>query len=517
MIPRPRPLPGVARLLAPALLALAVTPVLSGQGSGFDSPNFPSNEYRVTPLPVFFPPNPPPLGRAIARAPAQPGRLTAPVQLKSFVNEPFYPQLGSRLYQNNLSEKLAARVDAYRANKASLRHDLTAELERVRDQPAPDRATALTAFAGKQAPALATLETTAEELRRDLYSSDLAWGALRLWKLNDGERRGFSPLEIAQVMRAFAFYQDGLLPAQRQLLREIAIELTMAAESTASATAGQPYLFFPPEPARVLLPDDTPADVAAKVARFETKKSGLKKELYDAAYAQDGQKLGFLRTNGLRAVAEKQAGALKELEDLAEEIRRGLANYAEPAAIAERSPLPARLQDRVASLMSNYSTLQKQAAAQVEAVLEAGRFLPFQATYRFENDALRFLVVPRGPNLTADARTKIEELRQQVSAVADDYGRRVADMINEKDAIRAEIGASAGTARAAAVDQLLLTAMRVATARETADIYRDYRIAVFQPGLSPAQRRLLFDGVIEQLDLPLPRGELQPTRRAETW
>jgi hypothetical protein len=59
--------------------------------------------------------------------------------------------------------------------------------------------------------------------------------------------------------------------------------------------------------------------------------------------------------------------------------------------------------------------------------------------------------------------------------------------------------------------------MRVATARETASVYRDYRVALFQPGLSPEQRRLLFDGVMEQLELPLPRGELQPVYRAPTW
>ena len=513
---RPRLIPALVRCAAAALLGWTAAP-LHAQGSGFESQNFPPPEIRVNPLPVFFPPNPPPLGRAIARTPTQPGRLTAPAELRSFVNEYFYPQLASRIQQRSLPEKLALRVDAYRAAKAARRHELTAELERLRDQPAAERAKALAAFAGQQAAGLAELEKTAEELRRDLSSRDFAWGALRQWKLNEGERRGFSPIEIAQVMRAFAFYQDGLELTQRGWLREIAIELNMAAETTASATAGQPYLFFPPEPARVLLPDDAPADVAAKVARFETTKSRLKKALYDAAYAQDGQTLGFLRTNGLRAVAEKQAGALRELDALAEDIRRGLAGYAEPGAIAERSPLPAALQDRLASLMSNYSTAQKQAAAQIDALLEEHRLLPFQATYRFESDALRFVVIPRGSNLSAEARANVEMLRQQVSAVADDYGRRVADLINEKDALRAEISAVLGPGRAAGVDQAMLAGMRVANARETADLYRDYRIAVFQPGLSPAQRRLLFDGVVEQLDLPLPRGEMQPTRRAETW
>jgi len=37
---------------------------------------------------------------------------------------------------------------------------------------------------------------------------------------------------------------------------------------------------------------------------------------------------------------------------------------------------------------------------------------------------------------------------------------------------------------------------------------RDYRNAMLQPGLSPEQRRLLFDGALQKLALPLPRGEL---------
>jgi len=76
---------------------------------------------------------------------------------------------------------------------------------------------------------------------------------------------------------------------------------------------------------------------------------------------------------------------------------------------------------------------------------------------------------------------------------------------------------NAATTKNAAIDHALLAATRVATAREAGHLYGDYRIAVFQPGLSPEQRRLLFDSVIERLDLPLPRGELQPITRAATW
>jgi hypothetical protein len=117
----------------------------------------------------------------------------------------------------------------------------------------------------------------------------------------------------------------------------------------------------------------------------------------------------------------------------------------------------------------------------------------------------------------ADTPARITALREGISAVAEDYGRRLAGFINERDAIRTEAGALLQLGRADRLDQALQTAMRVANARETLEVYRDYRTALFAPGLSPEQRRLLFDHVIVRLELPLPRGELQPVNRAPTW
>ena len=485
---------------------------------------------RQDPLPLFFPPSPPPLGRAIARSPGTPsGRTPTPPELAAHVSDPFYPQLGTRLATRTLSAKLRDQLDRYREAKATLQAELRSQLDLLRAADPAARQTALEALARRQAPKLAALEQSAEDLRRDLINGEVNWSAMRQWNLGDNDRRGFSPGEIAQVMRGYAFYQNGLIPAQRRLLREIFLELTSAADSTATATAAQPYLFFPPEPARVLLPDDMPAEVAAKVAAYQTKKSHLKKELYDAVHAHDGKMLGWIRPNSLKTLADKQAAPLAELETLAEEIRRGLAQIAEPAAIGERSPLPASLQNRVATLIANYATLQKESGARVEEILADARGLPIQASYRFEGDGLRFVVAPtragrggRGGagnpgSVTPETAERIAAVRARVSAVADDYGRSVAELINEKDAIREEIGRALGTTRATTIDQALAAATRVATAKDTEALYGDYRVAVFQPGLSPEQRRLLFANVIERLELPLLRAELQPTLRATTW
>jgi hypothetical protein len=39
----------------------------------------------------------------------------------------------------------------------------------------------------------------------------------------------------------------------------------------------------------------------------------------------------------------------------------------------------------------------------------------------------------------------------------------------------------------------------------------EYHTAVFEPGLSPEQRRLLFGAAVRRMELPLPGGERQPT------
>jgi hypothetical protein len=512
--PAPRAWP-LALLLA---AAPALLPAQDGTPGDFSRPD----RGYVQRAPLFFPPTPPPLGRALPPTPPAEGRLAAPAELAAHVNEPFYPQLATRLATRNLSTRLRERVDAYRERKAKLTDELRAELGRTQALPATERAAALGGLAVRQRDPLRDLEAEAEELRRDLQVGDQTWGALRQWRLGNDERRGFSPLEIAQVMRSYAFYQNGLLPAQRRLLREIALELQAAGETTEAAAVNQPHLFFPPEPARVLPPDNLPPEVATRLANYQARKAALKKELFDAVYAHDGQAFPWLRGNTMSALARRQEVPLAELEQLAEEIRQGLAGNPEPAPLAERTPLPPVLQERVAALLRDVAAAQQSAVTRIEALLAGARDLPVQTNYRFEADGIRFVVVPlrseRGAKPpAADTPARITALREGIGAVAEDYGRRLASFINERDAIRTEAGTLLQLGRADRLDQALQTAMRVANARETLEVYRDYRTALFAPGLSPEQRRLLFDHVIVRLELPLPRGELQPVNRAPTW
>jgi len=334
-------------------------------------------------VPVFFPPTPPPLGRALPRSQIPAGRLAAPPEMAAFVNEPFYPALATRLALKRLPDRLKARVEEYRRAKVARLTELRAALEQARALAPAERAATLSAFAGRQAAALRAQEETAEALRRDLGSSDLSWNAYRQWHLGDNERRGFSPAEIAQVMRAAAYYQDALLPAQRRLLREISLELLNAGENPEAAAANHPYLFFPPEPARITVPAGLPGDVAAKAAEYETRKSGLKKELYDAVFAHDGRRFAWFRPNPLKALAENQRPRLAELEALAEEIRRGLADQPDAVPVMERTPLTPALQVRLNALLQDIGGAQRRAVERIESILAETRDLPMQASYRF--------------------------------------------------------------------------------------------------------------------------------------
>ena len=516
---------GLARgaLLAVSLIAPATAQDSEREfGRSPGEPRMRGGDFIDERVPVFFPPTPPPLGRALPRSNPPAGRLAAPSEMAAFINEPFYPALATRLALKRLPDRLKARVEEYRRTKLALLAELRAGLERAQALAPAERAATLSAFAGRQASALRAQEETAEALRRDLGSSDLSWNAYRQWHLGDNERRGFSPAEIAQVMRAAAYYQDALLPAQRRLLREISLELLNAGENPEAAAANHPYLFFPPEPARITVPAGLPGDVAAKAAEYETRKSGLKKELYDAVFAHDGRRFAWFRPNPLKALAENQRPRLAELEALAEEIRRGLADQPDAVPVMERTPLTPALQARLNALLQDIGGAQRRAVERIESILAETRDLPMQASYRFEAEGLRFVVIPsraaRGggaiPPATLD---KIVAARERISQAGSDYDQRLATLLAERDAIRLEAAKILGTRESARLDQAIGTAVRVANARETEAAYVEYRQALFEPGLSPEQRRLLFDGAIERLELPLPRGELQPVTRAPTW
>lgn len=501
--------------LAAAIFALAApgsAQIIPGDGASR------AREYQPTRALIFFPPLPPPLDPAVTiRVPAA-LHPSAPAELAEYVGEIFYPQLGTRLHAQRISDKQRQQLASYRATKQALQREIQRELAQTRTFEPARRREALEALARRQGPAVAALEQSAEQLRVSLIDPELAWNTHRQWHLASPDRRAFSPLEIAQVIRACAFYEKHLTLAQRGLLREIVHELALADMTVAAASAAQTHVFFSPSPARIRWREDAPPAATALFARYQSRKASLKKELYDAVVRNDGGAKLF-RGAWLAELAAKQAAELAAIEALAEEIRRGLPPPPSLEALLPRTALSPRLAEEIAALQRRREAIRKEATLQLEAISSRLReqevFL--RINFRFEIDGLKFIVIPTRPPITAETKEQVQSVGVEISAIADAYGRDLAGCANREDVLRTEIGAAIGSNRPAAIDDAFHDAIRAVEASRNAAAFVDYQAAVYEPGLSPAQRRVLFDAAVEKFELPLLRGELQPWRRNDTW
>jgi len=473
-------------------------------------------------VPNFFPPNPPPLDRPVAHLVTPPGQYPAPPELAAHVNEIFYPALGTRLHTNSVYLDTRAKLDLYRTTKVLLQNELRTTFDRHRESDPAVRRKALEDLARAQTPKIVELEIEAERLRRDLVTRNTSWSAQRRWHLVDKVERGYSPLEIAMVIRGYTFYQRGLSPEQRRLLREIMMEILAAVDEESGPESAVPdQIWFSPSPARIRLPDELPPELAAKVASYLSRKSALKKELYDRVYSYDGAVLGVFRWS-LKALAEKQAPEFAAIEALSEEIRRGLADMPQPPPPDNLSPLPPMMAHRVANVLRDRALAERDATIKADAIISRryDNEVRVRAGYRFDEAGMRVSVEgqrnARGI-VPPNEEEIVAKVQAELAAVADDYGNRLVELLNEQENIRREAAELLGDTRRERVDAALYTTSRIAIRRESEDAYRDYRIAVLEPGLSSEQRRMLFDRAVERLNLPLPRGEIQVAARFARW
>ena len=505
--------------------SLVCTNVSLGQ---FENPrNTPTDrEFSIPitpPVPVFFPINPPPLDRPVSRlAPSNGQTLAPPPELAAYIIEPFYAVLSTHLSRHTLDPKKRQKLDAYRVSRNALLEELESELNHLHEAEPATRRTALTRLAHRQTPRLAELEATAEQLRSDFASGEYDWSALREWRLGQRNQRGDSPVEIGSVMRAGAFYQAGLTSGQRLLLREIAIEITSGAEDAAAASARQPYLFFSPGLTRVVLPEDLSTETAAKVAAFETKKSTLKKELFDVMFTQDGATFAFSRNAAVKTLAARQAPALAQLDVLADEIREGLVNLRSMSPPTSQSPLTPLLTQQTMAIVEARTALQKATREKIDAITaEVPADYPVAFATTIDAQGVKVRLVPRagiGRRRITSNDPLITKISTKINEVGEDHRQRQEELNRMVDDLRGDVGRVLGAgATPKQIDEALNGVIRYNVQRENEAGYRDYRTAVFEPGLSGEQRRLLLGAALRKLDLPLPDGELQPTRRQDFW
>lgn len=467
---------------------------------------------RVPRTVVLLPPTPPPLGEPVrtTQNEASFSKVTLPPVLRSFFYESFYSPLSALMYAEELNRKRRETLDAYLAQRTQLVAALQAKLEALASAPAETRRAELQAFATTQAEPLARLEATAEDFRSNIVNgswveASVDWNELRSWRLGDNARWE-SAFDEVKVLSGASFFQDGLSLAQRQLLRELAMELTdsmRAPDEDIGLTTPGPFLYFSPFTARIRVPVGLPAELQAKLDDYRARKAALKRELRDELYKQDRAFWASTRTNALRALAAKQAPEFAALEALAEEIRVGLQPFPNPARPPELS-LPPALTKRIATYFATKTAWQK-------AMVEKQNELRAQ----FSDDRVEFSRLSGRPSIAIvpNRRSKPEQDAKRATALAAlelfnaEQGRLYDQLARDKEALRADIfqiaSAAAGRQTAKPIDQILQEFSYSVGRQENWLRYADYEAAVLQPGLSIEQRRLLFGAALEKLGLPI--------------
>jgi hypothetical protein len=418
-----------------------------------------------------------------------------PGEFTAFVNEPFYAPLGALLASPGsgatLSVEQKRRLETYRADKAALQTELRARLYTLRESEPAARLQALEALAREQTRQLSELEQTAENLRGELARASDGGTALRPGNpAGSGLSPGKSPPDQPAILRWAVFFSPDLSPAQRRLVREILIELDDPERGTGPSGSMPGWMFFSPDTARLHLPSPLPAGLADRIADYERTKNALKRELRDALCATDGHPPAGSPAEALQSLAGSQAPRIAAAEALAEEIRRGLqGSVPDPLHVPRLSQLPAGLGERIAAYRRSKLGLQKELLAKVHEI--------------------------SGRDANAGSSAPQDKLQQTIGAFTRDNAARYAALEKEKEGIRADLarlGADRAdeTAQRQSADGLMKNFTDSFQQYELWRLYYEYRIAVYEPGLSPEQRRLLFDLGVEKLALPPPPGFLQP-------
>jgi hypothetical protein len=478
-------------------------------------------------IPLFAPPDIPRLEGSIPTADtARDNRRRAPAELADFIYDPFYAPYAAREASGDVTPKQQQRIDAYLAAKLTLQNELRTKVDAVRNADALTRQRELAAFAADQTPRIAALEAEAEAIREaiikgEFLQEDINWVDFRMWKLG---RDSFQSTEHAvnaqyQVMIGASFYQKNLLPAQRRLLREIATDIQELGDKPSTETQvgspnatsdSSPLFAFAPETARLRLPPNLPEALMAKILAYEKEKSALKQELNDTLKEADDAVFAVFRNRSIKELATRQEARLAALEIMAEDIRRDF-------AVQPQQPRPPTLPAVAPGLAEQIKTMIKEKRSRptyLSSMLAAvARVVPIQSA-RTSKDATGKEVLNIRLNTRGQRPERVQAANQIIRAYQTDSAKRTEALNRQEAAVREAVAGMfrtpAGPDRDREVDQFLENYEDTMDRQDLWYRYDDYRTAVLQPGLSPEQRRLLYDAGITELKLPLPSQLRRP-------
>jgi len=483
--------------------------------SGFFSGSTSVTTYRYNKQTIYFPPDAMPLGYYLNPASAytrmSTARNTVLTVLSPYVSEFFYTPLSCRVHDESIPDKVMTRIADYRTQRMQLLSTLRQKLEALRMAEPAQRKAQLAELAQDMDPQILALEAKAEEIRKNLTSGGVFepkvdWNENRSWRLGDD-----TTFETFQdeylVMRATAFLQVGLSTDQRLLLREIARDLqrrSIAPTADLELGGPAPYFSFSPFTSRFRLPLELPAELASKIAQYRERKESMKDELRRIIYDQDKT---FFKSARNRAIADfnrTQAAEFASLEQLAEEIREGLAGVKLPD-----EPKPISLNGPIADRLGTY--LREKTEFQRKIVT---RFTELKAKlpgYRVELDhrdnGARIVIEPRRGAPARMEKIREEEMRD-LPAFNAELSATFMHLSLMRERLKQEISAENEKKtgkRELSIDQMINSFSRSFMVQENWNRYAEYRTAVLEPGLSPAQRRLLYTASLETLMVDVPR------------
>ena len=203
-------------------------------------------------------------------------------------------------------------------------------------------------------------------------------------------------------------------------------------------------------------------------------------------------------------------------------IRDGLVVLPSMSPKIPRSPLPPLLTQQTMSIVEARTALQKTTREKIDAITaEVPADYPVAFATTIDAQGVKVRLVPRagaGRRRPAQNDPLLAKITTRINEVGEEHRQRQEEFSRAIEELRGDVGRVLGKgATPQQINEALDGVIRYNAQRENTEGYHDYRVAVFEPGLSPEQRRILLGGALRKLDLPLGGGEFQPTRRPASW
>lgn len=438
---------------------------------------------------VFLPPATPPMGTPLTSRPAS----DYPAALLDVVGESFFMVFSGTHVGNLLDERQLHRVTRYRETRDRLVAALRAKLTALADASPDQRARALADFASTQAKALRKLEAEAESLREEFsYRDD---GSALLKRRDqpapgepDAPQASYIPLLAAQ-------FHPGLSIDQRQLLQAIAQDATARTDEDAAPA----HVFFLPATTRIRWPLSDDPNLTRHMQRFQTMRQTLAEELTRFIIDSPANPSRRQLRKHYTELVTRQTPQFDELHHLAEQIRFLLVNVRYPDQPPDHG-LPSELVRLAGEHHARKLAFQNRTQHLLQ---DLGRY--------FAPEKLRLGSANNEPVIEVEAATdpaakpkgSRKKLLGWLQQANEWLSRTHRELQTEAKTVSAAIRRHHETlspAQAPSVRELTATLVQTYVREETWRRYADYRTAVLTPGLSPAQRRLLLNAALRDLE-----------------